>query len=538
MPTRRREPPLGDLSPAARRRGLRRRDRRLRRRRRGRGGGRSPRRARRRRARGGPHTWTAARYPEDPLEALAALYRDNGLTVAEGRPAIPTPIGRAVGGTTVINSGTCFRAPDAVLAGWRDEHGIEWATDLDPEYAEAEEMLDVTPGGRRADGPQRPARAWRAPRRSALSHGRCRRNAGRCVQCSSCPPAAGSTPSGPCTSPTCPAPSRPAPGSARASSARRVRFEGGARAGLDCVATARDGDGAGALPRSAPGARGPRRRRDRHAGAAAALGVPLARAAQLGRNLRIHPAGWVGARFDEEVRGWDGVMQSYGVDEWEERGLLLEATFTPLAFGAQWLPGTGARAPGAGAGLRPPRLERGPPLRSLVGPGGPRRRRLAADHLPAQPRGRRASSSSGSPARPRSSSPPARPRSTRRSRHADASDAAGRRLRGLAAAARRAAARGVPPDGDRAHGRRSRPRASSAPTAPCTAPTASTSPTAACCPSSLGVNPMMTIIAMALARIARQLAERLACRNDDGRPKAAVALNLSSLGRESAGDLR
>jgi len=62
---------------------------------------------------------------------------------------------------------------------------------------------------------------------------------------------------------------------------------------------------------------------------------------QLGRNLRIHPAAWVGARFDEEVRGWDGVMQSYAVDEWQEDGVLLEATFTPLAFGGQWLPGTG-----------------------------------------------------------------------------------------------------------------------------------------------------------------------------------------------------
>ena len=62
---------------------------------------------------------------------------------------------------------------------------------------------------------------------------------------------------------------------------------------------------------------------------------------QLGRNLRIHPACWVGARFAEEVRGWEGVMQSYAVNEWEDRGVLLEATFTPLAFGAQWLPGTG-----------------------------------------------------------------------------------------------------------------------------------------------------------------------------------------------------
>jgi choline dehydrogenase-like flavoprotein len=34
-------------------------------------------------------------------------------------------------------------------------------------------------------------------------------------------------------------------------------------------------------------------------------------------------------------------MQSYCVDEWVDRGLLLEATFTPLAFGAQWLPGVG-----------------------------------------------------------------------------------------------------------------------------------------------------------------------------------------------------
>jgi hypothetical protein len=84
-------------------------------------------------------------YPEEPLAALEALYRDGGLTIAEGRPAIPTPVGRAVGGTTVINSGTCFRAPDDVLAGWRDEHGVEWATELAGDYAEAEETLWVKP---------------------------------------------------------------------------------------------------------------------------------------------------------------------------------------------------------------------------------------------------------------------------------------------------------------------------------------------------------------------------------------------------------
>ena len=63
----------------------------------------------------------------------------------------------------------------------------------------------------------------------------------------------------------------------------------------------------------------------------------------VGRNLHIHPACWVGARYEEEVRGWEGVMQSFYIDEWEDDGILLEATFTPLPFGGAWLLGTGRR---------------------------------------------------------------------------------------------------------------------------------------------------------------------------------------------------
>ncbi|HKT83274.1 MAG TPA: GMC family oxidoreductase N-terminal domain-containing protein, partial [Solirubrobacterales bacterium] len=84
-------------------------------------------------------------YPADPLEAIARLYRDGGLTIAGGRPQIPVPVGRAVGGTTVVNSGTCFRAPEPVLEDWRGRFGIEWATGLDGAFAEAEELLRVTP---------------------------------------------------------------------------------------------------------------------------------------------------------------------------------------------------------------------------------------------------------------------------------------------------------------------------------------------------------------------------------------------------------
>src|SRR5437016_4488198 len=64
---------------------------------------------------------------------------------------------------------------------------------------------------------------------------------------------------------------------------------------------------------------------------------------QVGRNLHLHPAAWIGARYPEEVRGWDGVMQSYYIDQWVSLSILLEATFTPLPFGGAWLLGTGEK---------------------------------------------------------------------------------------------------------------------------------------------------------------------------------------------------
>jgi choline dehydrogenase-like flavoprotein len=282
-------------------------------------------------------------YPEEPVAALRALYRDGGLTVCEGRPAIPTPVGRAVGGTTVVNSGTCFRAPGDVLARWASEHAVEWATELEGEYEAAERALAVTPVD-----PDRMGRNGQLLRAGAealgVRHEPLRRNAGRCVQCSSCPQGCRLDAKRAMHVSYLP---RAVAAGARVRArveVQRIEFDGARARALACVATHAD-----------PAANGrPRpfvvRPRQGIVLAGGAFGTPelLLRSGfrspggQLGRNLRIHPACWVGARFDEEVRGWEGVMQSYAVTEWEPRGLLLEATFTPLAFGAQWLPGTGA----------------------------------------------------------------------------------------------------------------------------------------------------------------------------------------------------
>ncbi len=272
-------------------------------------------------------------YPSDQLEAIAELYRDGGLTIAEGRPPIPVPVARVLGGTTVINSGTCFRAPEPVLADWKQRFGISWAEDMAADYAEAEDTLRVT----QLD-PETMGRNGQLTMEGAAAIGASgapiHRNAGSCVQCSSCPFG-------------CAIDAKR--GMHVSYLPRAVAAGARIRAGVQVGRILVEGGRAVGVSGTAAAGRRAFTVRARRAVivAGGALGTPelLQRSGlgggQVGRNLHIHPACWVGARYGEEVRGWEGVMQSYYVDEWEHTGILLEATFTPLAFGGAWLLGAG-----------------------------------------------------------------------------------------------------------------------------------------------------------------------------------------------------
>jgi choline dehydrogenase-like flavoprotein len=282
----------------------------------------------------GPH-YERDSYPSDHLEAISSLYRDGGLTIAEGRPPIPVPVAKVVGGTTVINSGTCFRAPGAVLEDWRQRFGIDWAGELDADFAEAEEFLHVT----QLD-PERMGRNGQLAMEGAAAIGASGapifRNAGSCVQCSSCP--FGCRIDAKRGMHVSYLPRAVAAGARLRAGveASLVLVEDGRAVGVECQVESGEG-------------RRPFTVRARRAVivAGGALGTPelLQRSGlggdQVGRNLHIHPACWIGARYEEEVRGWDGVMQSFYVDQWEHERILLEATFTPLAFGGAWLLGAG-----------------------------------------------------------------------------------------------------------------------------------------------------------------------------------------------------
>jgi len=87
-----------------------------------------------------------------PERRMHALYRERGLTFTVGSPPISIPLGRTVGGTTAINSGTCLRAPDDVLDAWRHDLGAPddfIGANFSRYYDQVSRELNVGPNERR-----------------------------------------------------------------------------------------------------------------------------------------------------------------------------------------------------------------------------------------------------------------------------------------------------------------------------------------------------------------------------------------------------
>src|SRR6267143_736443 len=270
-----------------------------------------------------------------PPERLRRFYRGNGLTFTIGVPTISLPIGRGVGGSTLIKSGTCFRTPDFVLESW----GLDGA-ELNPLFDEVEATLNVGPVGDDIMGANGQVMD-RGRRELGYSGGPIRRNAKGCHGSGVC--AFG-----------CPLDAKlgmhvtylplAAKAGARIITGCRVDgiiIENGRAVGVrgstldpETGAMQRDGRFEVSAPHVVL--------------AAGAIYTPallqrqrLANSSrQVGRNLRIHPGCGVLGVFDHDLHAWKGVMQSYYVDEKLHDGILVEATYPP--------PGVGYSAGGVG----------------------------------------------------------------------------------------------------------------------------------------------------------------------------------------------
>lgn len=252
-----------------------------------------------------------------PLEAVRLLYRNAGMTFTVGNQSVLVPVGKCVGGTTVINSGTALRAhPDAVRA-WKDEFGLsEFAAHQDRLFHELERDLNVvrvrseiTGENTRVFRRGSETLGWRGGPLTRMERG-CR-GAGRCYL--GCPNDAKQSMN------VSFIPEAVASGARLFTGcrARRILVKNGRAVGVQT-------DGpvffahavvvcAGALftPRLV----------------GTALKHPM-----LGRNLQLHPAARVIGEFDRDIRGWNEVPQAYHVDEFLEEGISIEGVFLPPAL--------------------------------------------------------------------------------------------------------------------------------------------------------------------------------------------------------------
>lgn len=277
----------------------------------------------------------------DAVTMTKKLYRAGGMVNTFGWPAILVPVGRCVGGTTVINSGTCFRTPTRVFKHWEDRYGLSnWAAGrMDPYYQRVEGVLEVALALDNVQGPSGPIFA-RGAACLGIEIKPLPRNAPGCcgsgVCCWGCPTNAKKS---------------------MQLNAVPLALQAGARLYTNCRAErisfvrrhatevcARFIDPVSRV-------RGPKLRVKARAiiSACGTLHTPILLgrskipnpSGERGHNLTLHPASKMIALMEEEVRGWEGIPQGFYSDTLADEGVKLEGIFLSPAFTASTILLTG-----------------------------------------------------------------------------------------------------------------------------------------------------------------------------------------------------
>ncbi|MCL5276965.1 MAG: GMC family oxidoreductase N-terminal domain-containing protein, partial [Deltaproteobacteria bacterium] len=263
-----------------------------------------------------------------PIESLKILYRDYGSTVVLGKTSIILPLGRAIGGTTVVNSGTCFRTPEGVLDEWADTYGVVKASpkDMEPYFERVEKTINVIPVT-----PQGLGKNGLVFKRGAdalgLSNGMLKHNMIDCHGCGRC--AFG-----------CPHDAKQAVHLNFIPSAikKGARFYANAKAETIVLESGRVKHIEGSIINEQTGNRlyGITVSPKLLVLSAGAIYTPyilqkngIKLSQELGKNLTIHPAARITSFFDEIIEGYKGVPQGSYVDAYSSEGIMLEGIFVP-----------------------------------------------------------------------------------------------------------------------------------------------------------------------------------------------------------------
>ena len=275
-------------------------------------------------------------------EPMKEMYRDSGMTFTLGTPSIPLPMGRTLGGTTVINSGTCFRIRDEVFGQWKNEFGLNEMEfcDLVPLFEKVEEMLHVQQATMESLGANNRlfmagAKKLDIQCKSLNRNIKECKGAGLCVF--GCPENAKQS----VEKNFLPAASELGAMIITSARVEKVRTKNNIATGVS-------------------GSFLDDRKKQRTKFTIDAPVVVLScgaiytpylllnnhlanRSGQVGRNLHIHPATKVIGIFDEVINAWSGVPQGAYSDQYSSEGIMLEGFFLPPAILSFALPALGKK---------------------------------------------------------------------------------------------------------------------------------------------------------------------------------------------------
>lgn len=292
----------------------------------------------------GPYVANAEYGSMRPSESLRHVWRDGGMSVAIGvgdSPSINVTMGRAVGGSSLVTGGVCFRVPDSVCRVWAREMGLSDLTPegLDPYYRRVEEAVHVeeVPVDLRS---RSTALFAEGAERLGISVKSMKRNTRGCNGCGRCN---FGCPHGAKMSVDLSYMPRALARGARIWSdtlVEQVRVEHDRVIGVRGRFLNREGGKPGDAFTV---------RASSVVVAAGAVHTPLllarsglaGRSGMLGRNLTLHPGFRVFATFDERVAGWQGALQSTFIDDFEPDGITLTSLFVPIGVLAATMPGIG-----------------------------------------------------------------------------------------------------------------------------------------------------------------------------------------------------
>jgi choline dehydrogenase-like flavoprotein len=276
--------------------------------------------------------YTTDEFTARPRDMTALLYRDAGQTVTFGNVPIVLPLGEGEAGTTLINSGTCFRTPDVILDSWSERFGLDGMSpdELDPYFRRVEREVHVTQVPEDLAG-NNALVIKRGAEQLGWSGDFIFRNASGCVGSGVC--AFG-----------CPTSSKLHMGLTYVPRA----WDAGATSYTECKAEKlliERGRVRGVEAKTAGGGR-LRVECDLVVVACGTLYTPVflranglgTESGELGNNLALHPATGVRARFGERIDMARGVPQSYYIDEFCDEGIMFEGAAGPPDYAAMSFP--------------------------------------------------------------------------------------------------------------------------------------------------------------------------------------------------------